>query len=532
MTSSCRRMSMSLLGQPLRHSILPGGGSRVLLHLPKLNGRAVSIILPLSPRCHVACTSRPPLGGTGLSCSRHRGSWTSLACVPILASRGGADMWQQQSDSSAGRSSASLGFSSPARWSHARPRVSREKRPRELAGAGPARGSQVASSEASSAAVQGDVAGADASTSEENPGGPDDVAEGVAEGFGDATWDRGDVAKQAEQEQGQGRGQGQGTRLAPGLYLVGTPIGNLEDISFRALRVLRSADVVLAEDTRHSSRLLNYFSITTRLVSYHQHSTASKLEAVMARLTGGDTVALVSDAGMPAISDPGAELVQACVAQQVAVYAVPGPSAVVTAVAAAGFPSTEFCFLGFPPEKASARRARLEQAAAGRATQVLYVAPHKLRGVLSDLAAAFGPARELTKVHEEFWRGTLQQAVDEFERRQPRGEFTLVLEGAAQRSTAWDLEDGVDLEASVRSLLSGGLSPSQVGAPAADLTCQLAPLASCSSVCSSSVRVSRKLVEDLPGVRRNQVYSLALRLAASADASGDGDGGGDVRGTD
>ncbi|HEV8193468.1 MAG TPA: 16S rRNA (cytidine(1402)-2'-O)-methyltransferase, partial [Ktedonobacterales bacterium] len=197
------------------------------------------------------------------------------------------------------------------------------------------------------------------------------------------------------------------------LYLVATPIGNLEDITLRALRMLREVPVIAAEDTRHTRKLLNHFDITTPTISYHEHSGPAGLQTVLERLAHGD-VALVSDAGTPAIADPGQDLVQAALHGGHTIVPIPGPSAVITALIASGLPSEQFTYLGFLPRRAAERRAMLESVRDGQRTLLLYEAPHRLHACLSDLHAVLGDrqaclARELTKVHEEFQRASLAQ---------------------------------------------------------------------------------------------------------------------------
>lgn len=231
------------------------------------------------------------------------------------------------------------------------------------------------------------------------------------------------------------------------LYLVGTPIGNLEDITLRALRVLREVDLIAAEDTRRTAKLLRHYDIHTPLTSYHEHNRRQKLPVLLQALQQGD-VALVSDAGMPGISDPGHELVRAAIEQGVRVVPVPGPSAVVTALVASGLPADRFTYLGFLPRERPERRRALQDVADIPHTLVLFEAPHRLVDTLADMVEVLGGhrrvavARELTKVHEEFWRGTLEEALAHFRETPPRGEFTLVVEGAPPVSPAeeapWD----------------------------------------------------------------------------------------------
>lgn len=220
------------------------------------------------------------------------------------------------------------------------------------------------------------------------------------------------------------------------LLLVATPIGNLEDMTFRGVEALRSASLILAEDTRHTRRLLDRFSITGRVQSYHQHNKVIRIEAVLRALETGD-VALVTDAGMPSISDPGFELVQAAVEQGIDVDVLPGASAVVTAVAGAALPAPGFLFLGFLPRGGRERRARLLEVARLPFTLVVYEAPHRVVETMREMRVVLGErqavaARELTKVHQEYVRGTLESLVDHFERTEPRGEFTLVVAGGEE----------------------------------------------------------------------------------------------------
>ena len=217
----------------------------------------------------------------------------------------------------------------------------------------------------------------------------------------------------------------------PNLYVVATPIGNLEDISLRALRILREVKLIAAEDTRKTKRLLNTYDIKTPMTSYYEHNKQTKLDYILGCLKEGD-VALVSEAGMPGMSDPGYELITAANQQSIPVIPVPGPSAVVTALVVSGLPTDRFIYLGFLPRKANARRQLLESAANEYSTMVAFEAPHRLKAVLDDMLLTLGDrrvavCRELTKVHEEVFRGTIGQAIEHFT--EPRGEFTLVIEG-------------------------------------------------------------------------------------------------------
>lgn len=234
--------------------------------------------------------------------------------------------------------------------------------------------------------------------------------------------------------------------LAPGLYLVATPIGNLGDITLRALDVLRTVDRIACEDTRHTQKLLNHFQIATPTVSCHEHNERERAEELVAALRSGARIALVSDAGMPGVSDPGGWLVAAAIAAGIQVIPVPGANAALSALVASGLPTAEFHFLGFLPEKAGARRTRLEELAKepreSPRTLIFYEAPHRIEETLADLEAAWGPqlrivlARELTKVHEEFLRGTVAEVRQELAgRERVRGEITLLVD-APQASLA------------------------------------------------------------------------------------------------
>jgi 16S rRNA (cytidine1402-2'-O)-methyltransferase len=233
--------------------------------------------------------------------------------------------------------------------------------------------------------------------------------------------------------------------LAPGLYLVATPIGNLGDITLRALDVLKRVDRIACEDTRQTQKLLNHFQIATPSVSCHQHNERHRAVELIAALKAGGRVALVSDAGMPGISDPGNWLVREAIAAGVAVIPIPGANAALSALVASGLPAEEFHFVGFLPEKTGARRSRLEELAAEAAkleapcTLVFYEAPHRILETLADLNAVWGPelhiviARELTKIHEEFLRGTVADVRRELASRDRiRGEITLLVEPPAK----------------------------------------------------------------------------------------------------
>jgi 16S rRNA (cytidine1402-2'-O)-methyltransferase len=235
--------------------------------------------------------------------------------------------------------------------------------------------------------------------------------------------------------------------LAPGLYLVATPIGNLGDITLRALEVLKNADRIACEDTRQTQKLLNHYGIATPTISYHEHNERDRSAKLMEERKEGAHIAIVSDAGTPGISDPGSVLVREAIAAGVSVIPIPGANAAVSALIASGLPTDEFHFLGFLPEKAGARRTRLESIAEQprdtAQTVILYEAPHRIADTLADLEAVFGPAlritaaREITKLHEEFLRGTVSELRSQLTARDRiRGEFVLLIEAPANTTTS------------------------------------------------------------------------------------------------
>jgi 16S rRNA (cytidine1402-2'-O)-methyltransferase len=253
------------------------------------------------------------------------------------------------------------------------------------------------------------------------------------------------------------------------LYICPTPIGNLEDITLRALRVLREVDLIAAEDTRRTRKLLSHYDIHTSLTSYHEHSRRSKGDYLLDRLCRGESVALVSDAGTPGISDPGEELVSAALDRGVPVISLPGPSALLTALTVSGLPLARFAFEGFLPVKNKERRQRLAALAGETRTIILYESPHRLCRTLDELAKVLGgnrpacAARELTKLHEEVRRGTLDELREHFSNRAPQGEFVLVVEGGAKTGPdSLQVEQAhLSPEEHVRLLRNEGLPPSQ-----------------------------------------------------------------------
>ena len=254
------------------------------------------------------------------------------------------------------------------------------------------------------------------------------------------------------------------------LTLVGTPIGNLSDFSPRAVEALQACDFIAAEDTRVTLKLLNHFGIQKPLVSYHDHNRRERGEQLCTRLLGGENGVLVSDAGMPAISDPGEDLVDLCHQKGIPVGVVPGPTAVCSALALAGLPTGRFTFEGFLDVNKKPRRAHLDSLRAETRTMVFYEAPHKLKGTLADLLAALGDrrvalVREITKIHEEVIRTTLADACAKYQQEDPRGEFVLVVEGAAP--AAKEAATPEQAAALARAYLQEGMSPSEAAKTAA-----------------------------------------------------------------
>jgi 16S rRNA (cytidine1402-2'-O)-methyltransferase len=280
------------------------------------------------------------------------------------------------------------------------------------------------------------------------------------------------------------------------LYLVATPLGNLEDITLRALRILREVSLIATEDTRTTGQLLKHFDIHRPLVSYYEHNKVTRLERILAALAEGD-VALVSEAGTPLFSDPGYELVQAVIAQGFPVISIPGPSALMAALPASGLPTDRFLFLGFLPRKAGDRQRALQEVQAEKATLVFFEAPHRLRDSLADMVDLLGGerpiavCRELTKLHEEIWRGTLAEAQHEWQQREPRGEFTLVIGGASPRPE-WD-----------QAQVIAGLTRAMVA--------------------GVSVKDAVRQLTDQSGWGKRQVYALAQKIK-EAETEGESDG--------
>lgn len=257
------------------------------------------------------------------------------------------------------------------------------------------------------------------------------------------------------------------------LYVVGTPIGNLSDFSPRAREILSEVDFIAAEDTRVTLKLLNHFDIKKPMVSYFEHNKYQRGEMICQRIGAGETCALVSDAGMPAISDPGEMLVAQCAERGIPVLVVPGPSAVVSALAISGLPTGRFTFEGFLSTAKKSRREHLEEVRGEKRTMVFYEAPHKLLSTLEDMLSAWGNrriaiVRELTKIHEEVRRTTLEEAVTFYRENTPKGEFVLVVEGAKPEETEeMTPEQAVEL---ARNLMEQGYSASEAAKEAAKVS--------------------------------------------------------------
>ncbi|HXT56161.1 MAG TPA: 16S rRNA (cytidine(1402)-2'-O)-methyltransferase [Candidatus Eisenbacteria bacterium] len=273
--------------------------------------------------------------------------------------------------------------------------------------------------------------------------------------------------------------------MSGSLYIVPTPIGNLEDITFRAVRVLKEVDLIAAEDTRHTQVLLNHYDIRTSVTSYHEHNERGKARELVEQLRQGRSIALLSDAGTPMISDPGYRLVVEAIRAGVQVIPLPGPSAVTAALSAAGLPTDRFGFEGFLPAKKSERRSALEALKKDTKTLIFYEAPHRLKETLADMAEIFGDrevaiGREISKVHEEFLRGALREILATIEQQTVRGEITLVVQGAT--SGAPVTEEGVISE--IRQLAENGMRVKEIS----------------------------ELVGAHHGISKREVYRLALRV--------------------
>ncbi|MCP2729757.1 16S rRNA (cytidine(1402)-2'-O)-methyltransferase [Limnofasciculus baicalensis] len=257
------------------------------------------------------------------------------------------------------------------------------------------------------------------------------------------------------------------------LYIVATPIGNLQDMTFRAVQTLQTVDIIAAEDTRHTGKLLEYFQIKTPQISYHEHNRVERLPELLSILEKGKAIAIVTDAGMPGISDPGYELIKGCIEAKIPVVPIPGATAVITALSASGLPTDKFVFEGFLPNSTQERQNRLEFLAGESRTLIFYESPHHLRQTLQDLANSFGAyrpiviGRELTKLYEEFWRGTIKDAIAYYQEKEPKGEFTLVVAGEVSGAPILS-ED--TLKEELMAIMLQGISRSQASRQLAQLT--------------------------------------------------------------
>ncbi len=274
------------------------------------------------------------------------------------------------------------------------------------------------------------------------------------------------------------------------LYLVATPIGNLSDMSERALKVLSEVDLIAAEDTRNSWRLLTHFGISKPMVSYHEHNRRQRGEEIAERLLSGESCALITDAGTPAISDPGEDIVAVCAERGIPVSSIPGACAAIVALTLSGLPTARFAFEGFLPVQKKERRERLEELSLESRTFILHEAPHKLRATLSDLSEALGGerrialCRELTKLNEEIFRTTLSGAVEYYSEREPRGEFVLVIDGGTEKKGKIEKSEKSDMtvEEALAYYQKEGMSR------------------------NDAVKAAAKLL----GLPRNEVYKLTL----------------------
>lgn len=258
------------------------------------------------------------------------------------------------------------------------------------------------------------------------------------------------------------------------LYLVGTPIGNLEDITLRAIQTLKTVDLIAAEDTRHTGKLLQHYEIETPQISYHEHNRKQRETEIIQRLQQGKRIALVTDAGMPAISDPGYDLVRACVSAEIPVIPIPGVTAAITALAVSGLPTNRFVFEGFLPIKGKARQDRLSVIQQETRTVILYESPHQLKQTLQDLERVLGSdraimlARELTKLYENCFYSSLGEAITFYEKTNPKGEYTLVIAGG--ENTAELNLSSEEIKGELKQLLAQGMTRSQASRQLAKIT--------------------------------------------------------------
>lgn len=244
------------------------------------------------------------------------------------------------------------------------------------------------------------------------------------------------------------------------LYICPTPIGNLEDITLRTIKVLNEVDLIAAEDTRHTLKLLNHYNIKKPLISYHEHNKITAGEKILEEIKKGKKIALVTDAGMPGISDPGEDIIKRCIEENIELVALPGPTAFVLALVLSGLSTESFVFEGFLPSKGKERKDRLNKLKSETRTIILYEAPHRIISLLKDLLEALGNrkiaiSRELTKIHEETFRGTIQEAIEKFESQNPKGEFVLVVEGTDVEKQSFD---HISIKEHIKMYMDEGLS--------------------------------------------------------------------------
>jgi len=249
------------------------------------------------------------------------------------------------------------------------------------------------------------------------------------------------------------------------LYLVATPIGNLKDITLRAIEILQTVDLIAAEDTRHTVKLLNHYDIKTAKISYHEHNQQQRGKELLEKLKTGLNIALVTDAGTPAISDPGYNLVLACIETGIDIIPIPGAMAGINGLIASGLTTERFCFEGFLPSKKKLRDSLLTSLQGEKRTMIFYEAPHHLLKTLMDFAHFFGNnrkitlARELTKLHEDFWRGTIQSSIELYQQREPKGEYTIIVEGNLESEEKTLTEDEIRQE--MKKLIADGMTQSE-----------------------------------------------------------------------
>lgn len=259
-----------------------------------------------------------------------------------------------------------------------------------------------------------------------------------------------------------------GAKQTGSLFLVPTPIGNLNDMTPRAITTMQEVDLIAAEDTRNTQKLLNYFEIDTRQISFHEHNTMQRIPQLIEMLQEGKNIAQVSDAGMPSISDPGHELVKACIENEIPVVPLPGPNAALSALIASGLTPQPFYFYGFLPRKSTERKKEIEKLGELQATFILYESPHRLKKTIKDMLEVLGDrkvtlGRELTKQYEEFLRGTLSEAMEYAENDEVRGEFVVVVEGKNQADdlqTSQEFDEG-NIVSEVQVLIDNGLKPNK-----------------------------------------------------------------------